>query len=135
MKAYLVLAVLLAPFCFATVLYGQPQKSAAMKVVPVFAVDARFPTMPDHMLMGGVGGVTADSHGNVWVFQRPHTLEEGNAMENGYVPAPPVLEFSATANLSGGGAVRQRGSRISGSIAEDYIRHLPSARHAQPSDV
>jgi hypothetical protein len=52
--------------------------------------------MPDHLLLGGVGGATTDSHGNVWVFHRPHTLEEGNATENGYKPAPPVLQFSAT---------------------------------------
>jgi sugar lactone lactonase YvrE len=32
----------------------------------------------------------------VWVFHRPHTLEEGNALENGYKPAPPVLEFDET---------------------------------------
>jgi hypothetical protein len=68
---------------------------AAKPVLPVFEVDAKFPTMPEHRLLGGVGGVTADSHGNVWVFHRPHTLEEGNATENGYVPAPPVVEFSA----------------------------------------
>src|SRR5205809_4345272 len=67
----------------------------AKRVQPVFEVDPKFPTMPDHMLLGGVGGATADSHGNVWVFHRPHTLEEGNATENGYVPAPPVVEFSA----------------------------------------
>jgi DNA-binding beta-propeller fold protein YncE len=72
------------------------QDADAKTVLPVFEVDPNFPTMPDHMLMGGVGGATADSHGNVWVFQRPHTLEEGNATENGYGPAPPVLEFSAT---------------------------------------
>jgi hypothetical protein len=36
------------------------------KQVPVFEVDANFPTMPDHRLLGGVGGATADSHGNVW---------------------------------------------------------------------
>ena len=65
-------------------------------VLPVFQVDASFPTMPDHTVLGGVGGVTADSHGNVWVFHRPHTLEEGNAFENGYKPAPPVLEFDET---------------------------------------
>ena len=68
---------------------AQAQKA----VLPIFEVDSRFPTMPDHTLMGGVGGVDADSHGHVWVFQRPHTLEEGNATENGYTPAPPVLEF------------------------------------------
>ena len=68
---------------------------SAKPVLPVFEVDPKFPTMPDRMLLGGVGGATADSHGNVWVFHRPHTLEEGNATENGYVPAPPVIEFSA----------------------------------------
>jgi hypothetical protein len=72
------------------------QKPGAKPVLPVFEVDSHFPTMPDHMLLGGVGGATADSHGNVWVFHRPHTLEEGNATENGYLPAPPVVEFSAT---------------------------------------
>jgi NHL repeat len=75
--------------------FAQDQKAGAA-AVPVFEVDSHFPTMPDHMLLGGVGGATADSHGNVWVFHRPHTLEEGNATENGYIPAPPVLEFSPT---------------------------------------
>src|SRR5438552_9134327 len=75
---------------------AQDQKSPAKPVLPVFEVDSHFPTMPDHMLLGGVGGATADSHGNVWVFHRPHTLEEGNATENGYLPAPPVVEFSET---------------------------------------
>jgi NHL repeat len=74
---------------------AQDQKPGA-SVLPIFEVDSHFPTMPDKMLLGGVGGATADSHGNVWVFHRPHTLEEGNATENGYLPAPPVLQFSAT---------------------------------------
>src|SRR5262247_4666856 len=75
---------------------AQEQKSGSNVVLPIFEVDARFPTMPERMLLGGVGGATADSHGNVWVFHRPHTLEEGNATENGYVPGPPVMEFSET---------------------------------------
>ena len=70
------------------------QDRKAGVVVPVFEVDPHFPTMPEHMLLGGVGGATADLHGNVWVFQRPHTLEEGNATENGYGAAPPVLAFT-----------------------------------------
>src|SRR5262249_58413313 len=74
-------------------LFATPQGSKS--VLPVFEVDPKFPTMPDHLLLGGVGGATADSHGNIWVFHRPHTLEEGNATENGYKPAPPVVEFSA----------------------------------------
>jgi len=75
---------------------AQDQKPGAKATVPIFEVDSRFPAMPDRMLMGGVGGATADSHGNVWVFHRPHTLEEGNATENGYTPGPPVMEFSET---------------------------------------
>ena len=63
------------------------------RVLPVFEVDPLFPRMPDGMVLGGVAGTTADSHGNVWLFHRPHTLEEGNAHENGYTPAPPVVMF------------------------------------------
>ncbi|MGH7339865.1 MAG: hypothetical protein ACREKH_05180, partial [Candidatus Rokuibacteriota bacterium] len=62
-------------------------------VLPVFEVDPHFPKMPDGLVLGGVGGNAADSHGNVWVFHRPHTLEEGNAHDNGYTPAPPVVMF------------------------------------------
>ena len=75
---------------------AQDQKPGANVIVPLFEVDPRFPTMPEKMILGGVGGATADSHGNVWVFHRPHTLEEGNATENGYTPGPPVMEFSET---------------------------------------
>src|SRR5947208_8272075 len=74
---------------------AQGQTASAKPVLPVFEVDPHFPTMPDRMLLGGVGGATADSHGNVWAFHRPHTLEEDNATLNGYLPAPPVLQFSA----------------------------------------
>jgi sugar lactone lactonase YvrE len=78
--------------------------------VPVFEVDPNFPAMPDNMLLGGVGGATADSHGNVWVFHRPHTLEEGNATENGYMPAPPVVEFSPSGKyLQGWGGPSKTG--------------------------
>jgi hypothetical protein len=103
MRSHVFAGAALAAVALAAVLGGpefertavaQDQKPGA--VLPVFEVDSHFPTMPDHMLLGGVGGATADSHGNVWVFHRPHTLEEGNATENGYKPAPPVLEFSAT---------------------------------------
>src|SRR5205823_8213090 len=85
-------------------------QNAKQIVVPVFEVDPNFPTTPDNMLLGGVGGATADSHGNVWVFHRPHTLEEGNATENGYVPAPPVVEFSASGKyLQGWGGPSKTG--------------------------
>ncbi len=97
----------------AVVLGGVPSAVAqdrAPVAVPVFQVDPDFPAMPDRMLLGGVGGATADSHGNIWVFHRPHTLEEGNATENGYLPAPPVVEFSAAGQyLQGWGGPSKTG--------------------------
>src|SRR5438309_7418818 len=106
---------------------AQDQRSSA--VLPVFEVDPSFPTMPDRMLLGGVGGATADSHGNVWVFHRPHTLEEGNVTQNGYVPAPPVLQFNAT-----GGYVRGWGRPSKGAEYEWFNRGgLHSAFAAGPS--
>src|SRR5262245_59566245 len=74
----------------------QRATAQSQPVLPVFEVDPNFPTLPDQRLLGGVGGATADSHGNVWVIHRPHTLEEGNATENGYLPAPPIVEFDAS---------------------------------------
>src|ERR1700741_4659406 len=93
MRGYFFTSVALA-----TVVFGGnlPALAQGAKMVPVFEVDSKFPTMPPMKLLGGVGGATADSHGNVWVIHRPHTLEEGNATENGYVPAPPVLQFTPT---------------------------------------
>src|SRR2546428_14040646 len=74
--------------------------------LPVFEVDSRFPIMPERMLLGGVGGATADSHGNIWVFHRPHTLEEDNATLNGDVPAPPGLQVSGSGRYIQGGGGR-----------------------------
>src|SRR5258705_13531789 len=89
---------------------AQDQKPGTKAGVPIFEVDSHFPAMPDRMLLGGVGGATADSHGNVWVFHRPHTLEEGNATENGYAPAPPVLQFSPTGRYIQGWGGPAKGS-------------------------
>ena len=128
--AAVALAVLLAPTGFVGTAAAQDGKAGGTPVLPVFEVDSNFPTMPDHMLLGGVGGATADSHGNVWVFQRPHTLEEGNATENGYVPAPPVLEFSDTGRYIQGWGGLAKGASTSGSIAAGCTRPLPNASPA-----
>ena len=63
------------------------------KGLPVFEVDYKFPQMPEGVMLGAVGGAAPDSHGNVWVHQRPHTIPEYNAALNGYKAAPPVIEF------------------------------------------
>ena len=62
-------------------------------LLPVFEVEPGFPRMADRLMLGGVGGVAADFQGNVWVIHRPHTLEDGNSMDNGYKAAPAVVAF------------------------------------------
>jgi len=102
MKIHILIGVAPVGVAVIVMLGGMPEKTAIAqgqkRVLPIFVVDANFPTMPEHTVMGGVGGVNADSHGNVWVFQRPHTIEDGNSMDNGYKPAPPVLEFDENGN-------------------------------------
>lgn len=68
-------------------------RAQGQRPLPTFEVDAKFPQLPDKMMVGGVGGVAADRNGNVWIIHRPHTLPESNAMLNGYTPAPPVIQF------------------------------------------
>jgi hypothetical protein len=34
-------------------------------------------------MLGGIGGLNADSHGDVGVINRPQTIEDGNSMDNG----------------------------------------------------
>ena len=63
MRKHVVTSAVLASATLAAVIGGfesaaQTQKSIA---VPIFEVDYKFPTMPDKMLLGGVGGATADS--------------------------------------------------------------------------
>ena len=102
MKSHILIGIASVGVALMVMLGGTSEKTAIAqgqkRVLPIFEVDANFPTMPERMEMGGVGGVNADSHGNVWVFQRPHTIEDGNSMDNGYMPAPPVLEFDEKGN-------------------------------------
>lgn len=74
--------------------FGQQSVIAqAKKGLPMFEVDAKFPQLAEGLVHGAVSGVAADRNGNVWVFQRPHTVPEYNAALNGYKPAPPVMQF------------------------------------------
>ena len=65
---------------------------------PVFEVDPSWPKqVPNGYLFGGSGGVTVDSHDNVWVYTRPTTVRYtmNNPPEpRGGMPAPSVVEFS-----------------------------------------
>jgi DNA-binding beta-propeller fold protein YncE len=71
--------------------------------VPQFEPDPLwFQALPNRWVTGAVGGVAVDSHDNVWVFQRPASIPDGEKgasltppQAECCIPAPPVLEFAA----------------------------------------
>jgi DNA-binding beta-propeller fold protein YncE len=94
---------------------------------PSFVVDASWPKpLPNNWRIGQVGGIAVDSQDNVWVYQRPRTLESSSAgampgielndagvLVTGLghtrpyaerstgccIPAPAVLKFDVDGNL------------------------------------
>jgi hypothetical protein len=71
--------------------------------VPMFEPDPLFfSVLPNQWVSGQVGGLAVDSHDNIWVFQRPGTIPDG---ERGAsldppravccYPAPSVMQFDA----------------------------------------
>jgi hypothetical protein len=85
---------------------GCPRTADAGEM-PTFAVDPSWPKpLPNNWIIGQVGGITTDSKGNIWVFQRPRSLtddEKGASLtpprSKCCIPAPPVLEFDSEGNL------------------------------------
>ena len=85
---------------------GCPRTADAGEI-PTFAVDPSWPKpLPNNWIIGQVGGITTDSKGNIWVFQRPRSLtddEKGASLtpprSKCCIPAPPVLEFDSEGNL------------------------------------
>src|SRR3954447_25106003 len=87
-----------------TMALAQPARAGD---VPTFAVDATWPKpLPNHWIIGQVGGITADSKDHIWVIHRPRSLtddEKGASLNpprsKCCISAPPVLEFDADGNL------------------------------------
>ena len=71
--------------------------------MPLFEPDPlHFSLLPNQWVNGQVGGLTVDSHDNVWVFQRPLTIpagEKGASLDppeaDCCIPAPSVLQYDA----------------------------------------
>jgi ABC-type molybdate transport system substrate-binding protein/DNA-binding beta-propeller fold protein YncE len=70
---------------------GMRAGAAAARAVPTFAVDASWPTIPNHWQFGWVASVAVDARDHVWVLQRPGSLPAADKPR----AAPPVLEFAA----------------------------------------
>lgn len=70
---------------------------------PMFDPDPLFfSVIPNQWVSGAVGGLAVDLHDNVWVFQRPATIPDGEKAASldppqaeCCYPAPPVMQFDA----------------------------------------
>jgi mono/diheme cytochrome c family protein len=70
--------------------------STKAEKVPVYKVDSGWPkALPNDWILGAVCGVAVDSHGNIWIAQRPARVPD-------HEPAPPVLEFTSDGTLLAG---------------------------------
>jgi len=86
-----------------------PLRAAAEEgsAIPQFQVDALWPKpLPNHWILGQIGGITVDRQDRIWVVQRPRSLtpRERAAEHNPpeakcCVAAPPVLVFDQSGNL------------------------------------
>jgi NHL repeat-containing protein len=70
--------------------------------VPQFQVDPFWPKMPKGMILGQVSGVDVDAQDNVWIIQRPWSINSdekaGNPEAECCREAPPVMEFDNAGN-------------------------------------
>ncbi len=74
---------------FASRTYTSVPTDESGEVVPVFKVDAAWPTLPNDQVMGPVAAVAAGADGHVWVLHRPGLV----APDKKARVAPPVVEF------------------------------------------
>ncbi|TXS92195.1 hypothetical protein FV139_14580 [Parahaliea maris] len=89
--------------------------------IPRFAVDAAWPQVPDDLTLGQIPGVAVDRHDNVWIIQRPNSLDFS---DNGLAqspptavccrPAPHVMQFSSAGDYLGGWGGSDQAPRIDG---------------------
>ena len=103
-----------------------PAPSAKTGTTPSFIVDPAWPKpLPNHWIIGDVGGIAVDRHDHVWVYHRPRSVNANDSAAQGVagkdakgnpvsalgfprpfgqaggccIPAPSVLEFDKAGNL------------------------------------
>src|SRR4051812_40257661 len=73
------------------------QTTQAGPAHPLFKVDPNWPKqLPNGYFFGGIGGITVDSHDNIWVISRPRpAVPAPNDPPNlaPGIPAPSVVEL------------------------------------------
>jgi hypothetical protein len=73
--------------------------------LPKYEPDPSWPKpLPNHWILGQVSGTAVDSHDNIWILQRPRTLDEHDKYgetkrADCCFPAPAVIEFDQAGNV------------------------------------
>ena len=70
------------------------QQASTLKV-PMFQVDAAWPTIPNNWVLGEVTSISVDRKDRIWVLHVPQSVPEAQRAN----AAPPVLEFDAAGKL------------------------------------
>ena len=78
----------------AVVAAGHAQSASTLKV-PIFQVDAAWPTIPNNWVLGEVTSISVDRKDHIWVLHVPQSIPEAQRAN----AAPPVLEFDAAGKL------------------------------------
>jgi DNA-binding beta-propeller fold protein YncE len=69
--------------------------SQAARAVPKFQVEPGWAKIPNNWIFGQVASVATDAQDNVWVLQRPDTIEPSEKPHK----APPLVEFDSAGNF------------------------------------
>jgi hypothetical protein len=88
-------AVVLMAVCLGGASIVSMLAQGASPAPPSFAVDPKWPTVPNNWVLGEVTSIAVDSEDHIWVLHRPRSIpadQQANA-------APPVLEFDASGKL------------------------------------
>ena len=70
------------------------QPASPLKV-PMFQVDAAWPSIPNNWVLGEVTSISVDRRDHIWVLHVPQSIPEAQRAN----AAPPVLEFDAAGKL------------------------------------
>ena len=80
--------------CAVAVAAGFAQTASTLKV-PMFQVDAAWPTIPNNWVLGEVTSISVDRKDHIWVLHVPQSIPEAQRAN----AAPPILEFDTAGKL------------------------------------
>ena len=80
--------------CVVAAATGHAQQASSLKV-PMFQVDAAWPSLPNNWVLGEVTSISVDRKDHIWVLHVPQSIPEAQRAN----AAPPVLQFDASGKL------------------------------------